>query len=79
MGLKKKVADELVEIISKNKEGFLKVMMIEELQLLAGEENPFINSLVTFFSFVIFSFTPLIPTLIAHSQGLTHMTEAILI
>ena len=79
MGLKKKVADELVEIISQNKEGFLKVMMIEELHLLAGVENPFFNSLVTFFSYVIFSFTPLIPTLIAHCQGLTHMTEAILI
>ena len=54
-------------------------MMIEELQLLAGEENPFTNSVVTFFSFMIFGFTPLIPTLIAHSQGLIHMTNAIMI
>ena len=72
------MSQEIVDILSKNKEGFLKIMMIEELQLLAGVENPFTNSIVTFFSFAIFAFTPLIPTLIAHSQGLTHMNNAIL-
>lgn len=35
MGLEPKVADEIVEILSQNKEGFLKVMMIEELKLIA--------------------------------------------
>ena len=54
-------------------------MMIEELQLLAGEENPFTNSLVTFFSFVIFGFTPLIPTIIARAQGLNAITNALVI
>jgi hypothetical protein len=37
MKLDRKVATELVNIISKNKEGFLKIMMIEELGLIAGE------------------------------------------
>ena len=73
MGLEKAVSNEIVDILSKNKEGFLKIMMIEELQLLAGGENPFTNSVVTFISFVLFGFTPLIPTLIAHAQGLVHM------
>ena len=36
MGLEKAVSNEIVDILSKNKEGFLKIMMIEELQLLAG-------------------------------------------
>ena len=79
MGLQKPVSQEIVDILSKNKEGFLKIMMIEELQLLAGEQNPFTNSIVTFFSFALFGFTPLIPTLIAHAQGLTHLTSAIVL
>ena len=79
MGLEKAVSNEIVDILSKNKEGFLKIMMIEELQLLAGGENPFTNSVVTFISFVLFGFTPLIPTLIAHAQGLVHMNNAIII
>ena len=37
MGLDKPVANEIVDILSKNKEGFLKIMMIEELQLIAGD------------------------------------------
>lgn len=41
-------------------------MMIEELKLIADEENPFTNSLVTFFSFCIFGLMPLIPIIIAN-------------
>ena len=65
MGLEDSVAEEIVEILSSNKEGFLKVMMIEELQLIADEENPLRNSIVTFFSFVIFGLMPMIPIIIA--------------
>lgn len=39
--------------------------MIEELQLISDEENPFRNSLVTFFSFCFFGFFPMIPTIVA--------------
>ena len=49
-------------------------MMIEELQLLAGEENPFTNSIITFFSFAIFGFFPLIPTIFAKSAGALTVT-----
>lgn len=65
MGIKEKEAIEIVEILSENKEGFLKVMMIEELHLIPDEENPFRNSLVTFFSFCIFGLMPLIPFIFA--------------
>ena len=44
-------------------------MIIEEHQLIAGEENPITNSLVTFFSFAIFGLTPLVPTIVAKAQG----------
>lgn len=37
MGLEPAVSEEIVSILSTNKEGFLQVMMIEELQLIADE------------------------------------------
>lgn len=37
MGLENDVAIEIVDILSTNREGFLKVMMIEELQLIPDE------------------------------------------
>lgn len=77
MGLQDEVAEEIVEILSSNKEGFLKVMMIEELQLIADEENPLRNSLVTFFSFIIFGLMPMIPIIIAQVNGIKLGTEFI--
>jgi vacuolar iron transporter family protein len=79
MGLEKGVAVEIVDILSQNKEGFLKIMMIEELQLLAGDENPFTNSIVTFFAFALFGLTSLIPTIIAQSQGALLITHTVFI
>lgn len=54
-------------------------MMIEELQLLAGEENPITNSLVTFFSFALFGLTPLIPTIVASAQSLDTLDSGVVI
>lgn len=68
------MSKEIVDILSTNKEGFLSVMMIEELQLIPDEENPFKNSLVTFFSFCIFGLMPLIPFLIASANDF-NLTE----
>lgn len=79
MGLEPAVSQEIVEIISKNKEGFLKIMMIEELQLIAGGENPITNSLVTFFSFAIFGLTPIIPSIVAKGIGMTTIEDSIVI
>jgi vacuolar iron transporter family protein len=54
-------------------------MMIEELQLIAGEENPITNSLVTFFSFAIFGLTPLVPTIVAKAQEMDVLGSGIVI
>lgn len=70
MGLAPDVSGEIVSILAKNKEGFLSVMMIEELQLIPGDESPFINSIVTFFSFALFGLMPLIPFIVVKAQSL---------
>jgi VIT1/CCC1 family predicted Fe2+/Mn2+ transporter len=54
-------------------------MMIEELQLIAGEENPITNSIVTFFSFAIFGLTSLVPTIISKSQGTKILDQGVII
>ncbi len=54
-------------------------MMIEELQLIAGEENPITNSLVTFFSFNIFGLTPIIPSIVAKGIGMATLESSITI
>jgi len=51
-------------------------MMIEELHLIAGEESPFKNSLVTFISFAIFGMFPLIPSIIAYIAGDEKISDA---
>lgn len=73
------MANEIVQILSKNPEGFLKIMMIEELQLIAGEENPITNSLVTFFSFALFGLTPLIPTIVAKAKDMDSLDSGVVI
>jgi VIT1/CCC1 family predicted Fe2+/Mn2+ transporter len=79
MGLAPEVSVEIVDILSKNKEGFLKIMMIEELQLIAGGENPITNSIVTFFSFAIFGITPIIPSMVAKGIGMATIEDSIVI
>ena len=46
-------------------------MMIEELHLIAGNENPFKNSVITFLSFNIFGLAPIVPSIIAKIMGHT--------
>jgi len=59
-----------VNILATNKEGFLDVMMVEELGLSSDDESPFINSLVTFFAFGLFGLMPLLPFVVAKGQDL---------
>jgi VIT1/CCC1 family predicted Fe2+/Mn2+ transporter len=40
-------------------------MMVEELSILPGEESPLKNALITFASFAVFGFVPLITTILA--------------
>jgi hypothetical protein len=53
-------ATRMTEAISKNKKAFVDIMMIEELGLGAGDDSPFKNALVTFFSFLLFGLMPCI-------------------
>jgi VIT1/CCC1 family predicted Fe2+/Mn2+ transporter len=70
MGESPEDAHEIVNILATNKEGFLDVMMVEELGLTGAEESPFLNSLVTFFAFAIFGLMPLLPFIVAKGQRL---------
>ncbi len=55
----------LVTIISKNKEAMVDIMMVEELGILETNESPLRNAIVTFTSFIIFGFVPLIIYVVA--------------
>lgn len=57
-GLSMEDASIITNILSKNKEAWVDVMMVEELGILEEEESPLKNALVTFFSFLIFGFIP---------------------
>lgn len=70
LGENQKDSEEIVEILATNKDGFLDVMMIEELGLSSDDENPITNSVVTFFSFAIFGLMPLLPFVVAKGSKL---------
>lgn len=59
-GLSKIDAETIVEILARNQEAWVDVMMVEELGILGGEESPLRNALVTFVSFALFGFVPLL-------------------
>ncbi|HCC23016.1 TPA: hypothetical protein DF272_02445 [Candidatus Falkowbacteria bacterium] len=58
-GIAKPDAEAIVASISKYKEAWLDIMMVEELQIITDQTSPLKNALVTFFSFLIFGFVPL--------------------
>ena len=64
-GLSEEDANKVVEILSQNKEGWVDIMMVEELGLVEEDESPLKNALVTFFSFQIFGFIPLLAYVLA--------------
>ena len=59
-GLEKKDAETISEILSKNNKSWVSVMMAEELGIIEDDSSPFKNALVTFISFIIFGFIPLL-------------------
>eukprot|EP01087_Luapelamoeba_hula_P010315 TRINITY_DN2728_c0_g1_i1.p1 TRINITY_DN2728_c0_g1~~TRINITY_DN2728_c0_g1_i1.p1 ORF type:complete len:281 (+),score=54.94 TRINITY_DN2728_c0_g1_i1:31-843(+) len=59
-GLPAEDAQRVVDIISRHKEFFIDVMMVQELGIMFDpEESPFKHGLVTFLSFIVFGFVPL--------------------
>lgn len=53
-----KDAQIIINTISKYKEAFVSIMMIEELELGGAEESPLKNALVTFVAFILFGLVP---------------------
>jgi VIT1/CCC1 family predicted Fe2+/Mn2+ transporter len=59
-GMPAEDAKQVVELISKNQETWVDIMMIEELGIMASDESPVKHALVTFFSFALFGVVPLL-------------------
>lgn len=57
-GMDAEDAEKIMNIISKHKDAFIDIMMLEELELGGAEENPFMNALVTFIAFILFGLVP---------------------
>ena len=68
-GLKEEEAQSLVNILEKNPEYWVDVMMVEELGILHSDEDPTKNAIVTFFAFVIFGFMPVLPYIAVYASG----------
>jgi VIT1/CCC1 family predicted Fe2+/Mn2+ transporter len=64
-GMSKEDAEKMTEVLSRNKEAWISVMMVEELGIIEDDESPFKNALVTFASFAIFGFVPLLAYILA--------------
>ena len=59
-GIAEKDAKEIIGKMAKHKEAFVDIMMVEELRMNESNERPLRNAFVTFLSFVIFGFIPLL-------------------
>ncbi len=68
-GLKEQEANTLVNILEKNPEYWVDVMMVEELGILHSDEDPLKNAIVTFFAFVFFGFMPVLPYIGVYLAG----------
>jgi len=53
-------AKSIANIISKHKKAWVDIMMVDELGILDSNESPLKNAIVTFFSFCLFGFIPLL-------------------
>ena len=65
MGIGDDDANTIVDTLSKYKEAWVDVMMVEELGIMEDNESPLNNALATFVAFVIFGFIPLISYVVA--------------
>jgi vacuolar iron transporter family protein len=71
-GIAKKDATSMVEIMAKYKEAWVDLMMVEELGIMQSKESPMKNAVVTFLSFVIFGFIPLLTYVLSSSFIFLH-------
>ena len=59
-GISQADAEQVVSILSSYEEPWLDIMMAEELGIIESDESPINNAIVTFVSFIIFGFIPLV-------------------
>jgi VIT1/CCC1 family predicted Fe2+/Mn2+ transporter len=61
-GIEQQDAEKLVDIMSKHKDAFVDIMLIEELGIMPPDPDdaPWKDGIITFFSFCIFGFIPLL-------------------
>jgi VIT1/CCC1 family predicted Fe2+/Mn2+ transporter len=73
-------AKETVELMAKYKDFFLDSMMVDELGLTVpdADDNPWIDGLVCFGSFVCFGFMPLAGYVVAAIMGLGNSTDPVI-
>jgi VIT1/CCC1 family predicted Fe2+/Mn2+ transporter len=64
-GLSPREAETITDILSKKKDAWVSIMMVEELGILESDESPLRNALVTFVSFAVFGFVPLLIYVVA--------------
>lgn len=64
-GLSKEDSISITNILSKNEETWVDIMMVEELGIIQEDESPIKNALVTFISFIIFGFIPVVTYVIS--------------
>ncbi len=64
-GMPEQDAKRVVSVLSKHKQAWVDVMMVEELGIVENEESPVKNAIVTFLSFAIFGFVPLVAYVLA--------------
>ena len=68
-GLPQEDAETVVEIISKKRDVWIDIMMVEELGILESDESPLKNAVATFISFGSFGFVPLLAYVLSHFAG----------
>lgn len=64
-GMSEEDATIITETLAKNEKAWIDVMMVEELGILSESESPLKNALVTFFSFAVFGFVPILVYVLA--------------
>jgi VIT1/CCC1 family predicted Fe2+/Mn2+ transporter len=65
-GLSEEDATAIVEILARNKETWIDIMMLEELGIVESDESPVKNGIATFFSFGIFGLVPLLAYVLSY-------------
>jgi VIT1/CCC1 family predicted Fe2+/Mn2+ transporter len=85
-GIERGDAQTVVDILSKHREAWVSIMMVEELGILESGQSPLHNAVVTFISFALFGLVPLMAYLLVRflpalrgetfwmSAGLTGLT-----